>query len=374
MIIIVVSVIVLFVGIVFLTMKFDPRFGGELSENKKEIYNNSSNFKEGKFINKNELNVSPKITISGFIRALGGMLAQDSTAIATIPKTDIKVQHINRPDILTVKDSTRLVWFGHSTFLLQLENKNILIDPMFGKVPSPYSWLGTKRFSTTLPISIEKLPKIDVVLLSHDHYDHLDYGSILKLKDKVEMFYIPLGVGMHLEKWGVEKERIVELDWWEEAKLDNLIFRCTPSQHSSDRKLNAMSNTLWSSWIINSNKMNIFFSGDGGYGKHFKEIGDKYGPFDFAMLECGQYNEQWPLLHMFPEQTAQAGIDIKAKQIMPIHWGAFRLSNHAWEEPVERLIAAAEKLHIPVIFPKIGEPILIEPIISYSNESWWENY
>lgn len=374
MIIIIIGIVLLLVCIVFLVMNFDPRFGGKLSEDRNALYSSSPNFKDGKFINKNELNVSPEITFSGFIEGLESLLSRDSTDLATTPQNDLKVRQINRSDILSVKDSTRLVWFGHSTFLLQLENKNVLIDPMFGNVPSPYSWVGVKRFSTILPISIENLPKIDAVLLSHDHYDHLDYGSILKLKGKVEKFYTPLGIGMHLEKWGVQKERIVELDWWEEAKLDSLIFRCTPSQHASGRKFNAMSNTLWSSWIIKSNNMNLFFSGDGGYAEHFKEIGEKFGPFDFAMLECGQYNEQWPLLHMFPEQTAQAGKDIKAKQIMPIHWGAFRLSDHPWQEPVERLLTAAKKLDIPVIVPNIGEAILIETNIEYSNESWWENY
>ena len=374
MTIIISSLILLFTCTIFLVLKFNPRFGGTLSTEQKEIYISSQNFKDGKFINKDKLKVSPEITFSGFIQGLGSLFSSDSTSQISKPKRDIKIQHIDGPDILTVKDSTRLVWFGHSTFLLQLENKNILIDPMFGQVPSPFSWAGGKRFSTELPIEIEKLPAIEAVLISHDHYDHLDYGSILKLKNKVKMFYTPLGLGIHLEKWGVKKENIVELDWWGEATLDNLTFRCTPAQHASGRKPGAMSNTLWSSWIINTENMNIFFSGDGGYAEHFKEIGEKFGPFDFAMLECGQYNKMWPLLHMFPEQTAQAGLDIKAKQIMPIHWGAFRLSNHKWDEPVERLLTAAKKLNIPVVVPKIGEPILIEPTISYSNESWWENY
>jgi len=374
MLIIMLCIVGIILCSVFVFIGCSPQFGGKLSKNQIEEYSNSPNFKDGKFINKDELNVSPEITFSGFIKGLGSLFSKDSTNLATKPKTDLKVESIQPPDILSVKDSTRLVWFGHSTFLLQLENKNILIDPMFGKVPSPISWIGGKRFSSTLPMEIEKLPKIDAIILSHDHYDHLDYESIIILNDKVDKFYTPLGVGIHLEKWGIEKERIVELDWWGEVKLDDLIFRCTPSQHASGRKLNAMSNTLWASWIVNSEKMNIFFSGDGGYAEHFKQIGDKYGPFDFAMLECGQYNEQWPLLHMFPEQTAQAGIDLRAKQFMPIHWGAFRLSDHAWQEPVERVIAAAKKLNIPVIIPKIGEPILIEPNITYSNEAWWGGY
>lgn len=369
-----ISVVSLLFISIFLVMSCSPQFGGKLSKNQKELYKDSPNFKDGIFINKEELNVSPKITFSGFVEGLGSLFSKDEKTLATKPNKAIKVESIHSPDISSVKDSTRLVWFGHSTFLLQLENKNVLIDPMFGNVPSPISWVGGKRFSTELPIEIENLPHIDAIVLSHDHYDHLDYGSIMKLKNKVNMYYTPLGMGIHLEKWGISKEKIKELDWWGEAKLDNLTFRCTPSQHGSGRKLNAMSNTLWSSWIIHSNQVNIFFSGDGGYAEHFKQIGDKYGPFDFAMLECGQYNEQWPLLHMFPEQTAQAGVDLKAKQFMPIHWGAFSLSNHAWQEPVERVIKAADALNIPVIVPKIGEALLIQPNIEYSNETWWTKY
>lgn len=374
MIIIVVSIIGLLFCSVFVVMSCSPQFGGKLSKTQKEIYSSSFNFKDGKFINKDELNVSPKITFSGFIEGFGSLFSKNEKVLAIKPKKDITVESVSPPDISSVKDSTRVIWFGHSTFLLQLENKNILIDPMFGEVPSPISWIGGKRFSSELPIEIENLPQIDAVVLSHDHYDHLDYDSILKLKDKVNMFFTPLGMGIHLEKWGIEKERIVELDWWDEVKLDDLTFRCTPAQHGSGRKLNAMSNTLWASWVIHSNNMNIFFSGDGGYAEHFKQIGDKYGPFDFAMLECGQYNEQWPLLHMFPEQTAQAGVDLKAKRFMPIHWGAFTLSNHSWQEPVERVIKAADSLNIPIIVPKIGETVLIQPAIEYSNENWWTQY
>jgi L-ascorbate metabolism protein UlaG (beta-lactamase superfamily) len=243
---------------------------------------------------------------------------------------------------------------------------------MFGKVPAPHPTLGNNRFSKELPIEVEKLPLIDAVLISHDHYDHLDYGSIKKLKEKVKMFYTPLGVGAHLHEWGIEKERIVELDWWQETTFDSLIFRCTPAQHFSGRGLNDRANTLWSSWIIQSEHDNIFFSGDSGYGPHFKEIGDKYGPFDFAMMECGQYNELWPEIHMFPEETAQAGIDVQAKLIMPIHWGAFKLGMHPWTEPVERISKKADELGIEMIIPKIGEPIEFYNS-SGIKSTWWQS-
>lgn len=368
---IVLVVILALIGVVVIELNTNPQFGGKVSKGKNEIYQASQNYKDGIFVNQKSFESHMKFSFKDLREGIGELLSPKEE---TKPKNEIPVVHTDSTDIANFKDSTRLIWFGHSAFLLQSNNKNILIDPMFGKVPSPYSWLGSSRFNTTLPVSVEKLPQIDVVLISHDHYDHLDYNSILRLKDKVNMFYTPLGVGIHLEKWGIEKERIVELDWWDDVEHDGIILRCTPAQHFSGRKLNTSNSTLWCSWIIDSKGSNIYFSGDGGYGDHFKEIGERFGPFDFAMLECGQYNEKWPNIHMFPEQTALAGADIKADQIMPIHWGAFRLSQHAWSEPVERLLEAAAKLALPVTIPKIGEPIYIPKKNNKTADTWWRDH
>ena len=368
---IVLVIIVAIICTVLIEFRSNPQFGGKVTERHKEIYNNSPNFKDGKFINKKSFDSHIKFSFKDFREGIGELISPKEE---TKPEIDVPVVILDSSDIADFKDRTCLIWFGHSAFLLQADNKNILIDPMFGNVPSPYSWLGSSRFTTTLPISVENLPHIDAVIISHDHYDHLDYGSIQKLKDKVKMFYTPLGVGVHLEKWGIEKERIIEMDWWDKIIHENTIFRCVPAQHFSVRNLNTSNSTLWCSWIIKSENENIYFSGDGGYGDHFKEIGEKFGPFDFAMMECGQYNEKWPDIHMFPEQTAQAGVDLKAKQIMPIHWGAFRLAQHAWSEPVERVINAANELNLPIVIPKIGEPIIIQETINYSKETWWNKY
>ena len=192
------------------------------------------------------------------------------------------------------------------------------------------------------------------------------------LKGKVDTFYTPLGVGAHLEAWGVSKDDIVELDWWQETTFDDLTFVSAPARHFSGRKFSNRQSTLWSSWVIQSDIENIFFSGDSGYDTHFKEIGNKYGPFDFAMLECGQYNKMWPDVHMFPEETAQAGVDLQAKKIMPIHWGAFKLSMHSWTDPVERVIDKASELKIPVITPKIGVPFFIDNNGELDN-NWWKD-
>lgn len=234
----------------------------------------------------------------------------------------------------SISDSLcRIRWYGHSAFLLEIEGKRILIDPMPGKSSSPVSFM-TRRFPYEQPIPPDSIRDIDVIILSHDHYDHLDYESIMALKERTEVFYTALGVGAHLKHWGVNENQIRELDWWDSSKLDNLTFHACPSRHFSGRGITDRNCTQWASRVIEGKHHNIYFSGDSGYGPHFKEIGEKYGPFDFAMMECGQYNEAWEAIHMMPEQSVQAGIDLNAHLLMPIHWGAFSLSIHSWTEPV----------------------------------------
>ncbi len=350
-----------------LFVNFYPSFGGNVSKELQKQYAKSPNYRDGKFVNIKDV---PKDLSFGETVKLAYKFFTTKVPEGR-PKQDLKVIKLDSSDVASFKNDTRLIWYGHSAFLLQMESKNILIDPMFGKVAAPHPLLGENRFNKEMPLEIEKLPRIEAVLISHDHYDHLDYESIGKLKDKVAMFYTPLGVGVHLEKWGIKKERIVELDWWQEAKLDGLLFACTPAQHFSGRKFGNEQSTLWSSWVIASSKESIFFSGDSGYGSHFKTIGEKYGPFDFAMMECGQYNTMWPDIHMFPEETAQAGKDVNAKVVMPIHWGGFKLALHSWRDPIERVVKKGAELGIPIATPKIGE--VIKPSDSLQTyEVWWK--
>lgn len=352
--------------VVILFVNLNPQFGGKTSAEKKIVFEKSNNYKDGNFINTNEVSLEMSMKDMGKT-----LLAYFKSQPNTVPDEVVSVEKIDSLNIASYNDKTRLIWFGHSTFLLQIEDKTILIDPMFGNVPAPHPILGSKRFSKELPIEVEKLPEIDAVLISHDHYDHLDYESIKALKKKVNVFYTPLGVGNHLEAWGVQKDKIIELDWWQEVELEELQLICTPAQHFSGRGLTDRTKTLWSSWIIKSETENIFFSGDSGYAEHFKEIGAKFGPFDFAMIECGQYNEKWPDIHMFPEESVQAGIDLKAKTIMPIHWGAFKLAMHTWIDPVERFSIKAKALNIPIRTPSIGEVIFINDN-SINSEIWWK--
>ncbi len=262
----------------------------------------------------------------------------------------------------------RITWYGHSAILLEINGKKIFIDPMLGKSASPVPFM-TKRFRYEVPIDIESIPQIDAVILSHDHYDHLDYPSIIKLKDKVNHFYAPLGVGSHLKRWGVEESKITELDWWDSTTIDQIQIVTAPARHFSGRGLSDRNKTLWASWIIIGKKEKIFFSGDSGYGPHFKEIGNKYGPIGFGMMEGGQYNENWEASHMMPEQTIQASIDVNAKKMMPIHWSAFNLSLHSWTEPVERAIKAAQLHNVKIITPQIGQKFY--PGAEEESNFWW---
>ena len=270
-------------------------------------------------------------------------------------------------------EQPQITWFGHSSFLLQQGGKNILLDPVFSRSTSPFQFLGPQRFSDSLPATIEKLPHIDLVLISHDHYDHLDYESIQKLAGKTTMFFVPLGLAAHLRKWGVTNGQITELDWWDEREFEGFTLTCTPSRHFSGRTMTDRFATLWCSWVLRAGDTKIFFSGDSGYGPHFKQIGDKYGPFDLDLLECGQYDPLWPNVHMTPEQTMQAHLDLRGKRMIPMHWGAFVLAFHAWTDPVERVLAAGAKVDATVITPKIGEVVRLKSK-QYPIERWWEEY
>lgn len=367
MLVVITSLVAFLVIGYLLFVNFYPSFGGDVSKERQNGYAASANFKEGKFVNQKDV---PKELSFG--ETLGLAYKFFTTKVPSgRPQDNLKVEKLDSTEVAHYTKGTRLVWYGHSSFFLQMDGKNILIDPMFGKVPAPHPLLGANRFNDEMPLQAEQLPFIDMVVISHDHYDHLDYSTILKIKEKVGMFYIPLGVGVHLEAWGIDKERIVELDWWQEAQDGNILLACTPAQHFSGRKFNNGQSTLWGSWVIQSGKESIFYSGDSGYGEHFKAIGEKYGPFDFAMMECGQYNTMWPDIHMFPEETAQAGIDVKAKVIMPIHWGAFKLALHSWTDPIERVVKKSSELQLPLIAPRIGQEIHLKALDTLTMEKWW---
>lgn len=265
-----------------------------------------------------------------------------------------------------------LTWFGHSAFLLSIDGKKLFIDPMLGHRASPVSFAGSARYSADWLGSIGQLPDIDAVLLTHDHYDHLDYGSIRALKSKVGHFFVPLGVGAHLERWGVESACITELDWWDEAAFDGLTLVLTPSQHFSGRGLFNRNSTLWGGWIVLGCDIRFYTSGDGGYGSHFKTIGERYGPFDLVLMEGGQYDERWETSHMTPEQAVQAALDVRGERMMLVHWAAFTLAFHSWTDPIERATAEAQRLGVDLLTPKIGETLSLSRLDCCVSARWWE--
>ncbi|MBU2703720.1 L-ascorbate metabolism protein UlaG (beta-lactamase superfamily) [Sporomusaceae bacterium BoRhaA] len=288
-------------------------------------------------------------------------------------RTPDKPIPINFIDTLPLQDvnQTKVIWFGHSTVLLEMEGKRVLLDPMFSNSPSPFSLFGGKRFSKVLPIEMKKLPPIDIVILSHDHYDHLDYNSIMQLRDKTRLFCVPNGVGIRLKKWGIDQEKIREFDWWNELIVQGLTLACTPARHFSGRSLFDRNTTLWCSWVITGKQTRVFFSGDGGYGPHFEQIGKKYGPFDLTLMECGQYDARWSAIHMLPEETIQAHIDVRGHSMIPIHWAAFSLAFHDWTEPIERVTKMAKERKVNIVTPKIGEFVIVGSA-EYPKSVWWK--
>lgn len=286
------------------------------------------------------------------------------------PHQPIPVETLNLDDMLQVKQS-KAVWFGHSTVFMQLGGKTILCDPIFSNLFWFFSLFTGKRFTEQLPIVPQELPELDIVLLSHDHYDHMDYRSIMAIKDKVQRFCVPRGVGKRLGQWGIAREKIAELSYGETSCFDELIVTCTPNQHFSGRSLFDRNKTLWCSWVITSKEEKIFFSGDGAYGPHFKEIGDQYGPFDLTLVECGQGIESFGAIHMTPEKAVQAQLDLQGQLMLPIHWGMFSQSNIEWTRQIERLLIEAERRGVQVATPKIGEIITIGAE-QYPCTAWWK--
>ena len=263
-----------------------------------------------------------------------------------------------------------VVWFGHSSYFIKVNDLTILVDPVFSGHASPVSFYG-RAFPGTDVYGVSDLPDVDVVVITHDHYDHLDYKTMRQLAPKARYFYTSLGVGSHLEYWGIEGSRITELDWGESASASGGAATLTamPARHFSGRGLRR-GQTLWSSFVLKTGGYCLFLGGDSGYGPHFKGIGDQYGPFDLAILECGQYNENWPDIHMTPEETVTAALDLGAKLLLPVHWGKFTLSLHPWDEPVRRIVKAAAIAGVPLTTPLIGEPVIVGG--AFPREAWWE--
>ncbi len=285
------------------------------------------------------------------------------------PDIELPIKKVEFNQIKNVKsDELKVTWIGHSSQIINIDGKLILTDPIFEKKTA---FIGPSRYNGDVPLNIDDLPEIDLVLISHNHYDHLNSYTIEKIHPKVKQFIVPLLVGAELEKMGVPREKIIELDWWEETTpFEDFLIAFTPTQHFSGRGLFDRDETLWGSYVIRGPHHKIYFSGDSGYFKGFKEIGDKYGPFDYTFMECGAYNKKWRFVHMMPEETVQAHLDLKGKILQPIHWGTFNLALHAWYDPMVRVSKAADSLGVQLSTPIVGETITVDE--NLATERWWE--
>ena len=264
----------------------------------------------------------------------------------------------------------RITWVGHSSLLIEVDGVRILTDPVWGERASFSSFFGPKRFFKA-PIPLDELPRPDVVIISHDHYDHLDKGTIKHFAGTDIPFICPLGVSKHLGKWGIVKNYIHEVDWGDSVMIGKCNITATPSRHFSGRGIINRNETLWASFVIKGPQHNIFFGADSGWFPGFKEIGDAFGPFDLTMLEIGAYGQYWPDIHMGPDNATNAHIALKGEIMMPIHWGTFNLAPHAWFEPAERLLKFAEEKNIKLFLPEPGQPTEVK---GPYNSLWWKRY
>lgn len=313
-------------------------------------------------------NAEPERKPAGLGRSLSLMweMAFNKPA-GTVPPQALDVQVLSRVEL----DEAPLnsLWrLGHSTVLMKLEDGFFLTDPVFSERVSPVQWAGPKRFHAP-PIAIEALPPLRAVLISHDHYDHLDSAAVQALAAKAERFVTPLGVGDRLIAWGVPAAKVVQLDWWQRTRVGATTLVCTPARHFSGRSLSDRNRTLWSSWALLSPQARVFFSGDSGYFDGFKTIGERLGPFDISLMENGAYNEAWPDVHMQPEESLQAHQDVGARTLLPIHNGSFDLSMHRWQEPFERISELAAANGVRLATPRVGERVALKD--PAPTPAWW---
>lgn len=360
------TMIILFITLIVLSLggylfMQQPQFGRNPSGKSLERIQKSPHYQNGAFKNQH------------FTPDLAEGVTYWDILKAYIPKVENKEPSQPLPSIKTdlkniQSDEPVVVWFGHSSYFMRIEGKNVLVDPVFSGHASPVSFFGANYAGSNV-YSFDDFPELDLLIISHDHYDHLDYETVKNLRPKVKKVITSLGVGSHLVHWGYDEAQITELDWWEKTTVDSTLnITAAPARHFSGRGFKR-GQTFWSSFILKTPHHNIYVGGDSGYDTHFKEIGEKYGPFDLAILECGQYNEFWKYIHFMPEETAQAAVELKAKLLLPVHWSKFTLGLHPWTEPIERVLKKSKELNLAITTPMIGEKLEIGNTIPV--KEWW---
>lgn len=339
----------------------DEEVGGSASGERFERIEKSPNYDGSKFVNAEPTehlaqgiywNVIRDYLFSRAETRPSEMFSTESTDLINLDKTC----------------GLQLFWLGHSTVLVNIDSTTILIDPVFDERVAVIVG-STERFQSAV-INRESLPKIDAVIISHDHYDHLEKNSIDFFAQDGTMFFVPLGVGAHLNAWQVPDSQIVELDWWESRDFQSLKIVCTPARHFSGRSLLRFDKTLWASWVVVGSTHRLYYGGDTGYTDQFEKIGDRFGPFNVTLLPIGAYSEYWPDIHLNPEEAVTAHLALKGRLLIPVHWGTFDVALHAWDEPIERLIQAAEEQEVQIAAPLPGEKINLDSV-TFQNK-WWQ--
>ena len=340
--------------------------GGALSGDRLQRAQTSAHYRDGKFFN--TVPQSPA-TFGLYWDYLVEQLSGDQIRVppSAIPVIAMAPEAMAAPPA----PGLRAVWLGHASVYVELDGFRLLVDPMFSDYASPIAGLGPKRFHPP-PIALADLPKIDAVMISHDHYDHLDMATIQYLSARGTRFFVPLGVGAHLDEWGIPKSQITELDWWEFSEVDGLKIICTPSRHYSGRSLGDQKSKLWSSWAIVGPEHRVYYSGDTGFSDHFQTIGKRLGPFDLSIVKIGAYGPgaNWFDIHMTPEDAIWAHQAVRARRMLPVHWATFNMAFHDWDEPIERAVKAASETNVDLVTPRVGE--VVEIGAPFRSTRWWE--
>jgi len=362
MLVILPLVFVLLVIAVYIFMQ-QPKFGKAPAGMRLKKIRSSPNYRDEKFQNQSP---TPDLTDgANYYSILRDFIFNRSKrSKPTVPlpskKTDL---HTLNPE------RNLLVWFGHSSYFLQVDGKKILVDPVLSGSASPLKFT-TRSFPGTDVYTTDDIPDIDYLFLSHDHWDHLDHETALKLKPKIGKIITGLGTGAHLERWGFDEKMIIEKDWNEEVLLDEgFVVNTVSARHFSGRGFKRQQ-AIWLSFVLRTPTQKIFIGGDSGYDSHFAAIGNEFGPFDLAILECGQYNNSWKHIHMMPEELVRAAQDLKAEKILPVHWAKFTLALHSWDEPIIRVTEEAKRRNVPVIHPMIGEEVDLKD--AQNKAEWWK--
>lgn len=358
-----VLLVILFIAAGTYVFLQQPQFGRLAEGDSLETIQSSPNYRNGQFQN---LNDTPQLTgnVSMFTIMRQFFFNKDKRNKPSV------VLPSKKTDLFQLDASENvIVWFGHSSYFMQLEGKKFLVDPVLSGHASPIRFT-TKSFKGSDVYTAADIPAIDYLLLTHDHYDHLDYKTLIHLKPKMAKVITGLGVGAHLQRWGYDADIIIEKDWNEQVVLGkDFLIHTRPARHFSGRSFRR-NNSLWTSFVLTTPNKKILIGGDSGYDTHYKMIGEEFGPFDLVILENGQYNPYWKYIHMMPEEVVQAAIDLKAKALMPVHWGKFSLSLHAWDEPISRVVKEAKTKSVSVLHPMIGESVCLDREMQFTE--WWK--